>query len=53
MIELRMTGMCENCPHAKLIVECLYTDGDIYSYDVICEYEPACRRAAEQEGSHD
>ena len=46
MIKLEMTGMCKGCPHADLRVECMYVDGIVYEYAVVCNHEPACRRAS-------
>lgn len=49
MIELKMTGMCEGCPHGEITVERAWAHEPrgvtIGFYAVRCEHEEACRRA--------
>lgn len=43
MVEIKMTGLCENCGEADLVVVRIGEEWIIY-----CKYQKACERAEEK-----
>lgn len=48
MIEIVMTGMCEGCKYAELVLDVYRADSDENYWSVRCTHENACNRTEDK-----
>lgn len=44
MIEIKKTGICDNCPYADVEIAPLFASGGIYELYADCKHSAACNR---------